>query len=111
MSFDNELGTLLGNNDDGLNQAEAEVLKSLLDEKNPLFKSEISRQEMPKFIACWSFSNSLGLQMYLTFLQIFLKSKVPRDRSRVREIIDVMRRGNNENKGNSIWERLKEKKI
>jgi len=109
MGIDNEFMKLIGSGQQqGMSEAEAKILSSLFNEDEPLYKSELKQCELVPFIACKTFAEIYGLELYKKFLIVFLKSKVPLDRKRVNEVIKAMRREQDEEK-KSLWDRIRNK--
>lgn len=76
--------------DKTLSAPEVKLLLELLKEKNPLLKSELSKTEIPYYVRAKAFTDILGLSFYDKVIDVFLQSKIAKDRQRVKELIQVM---------------------
>jgi len=93
----------------GLTEAEAKILKHLLNEQEPpLFHSSLESVELVPFIVLKTFSELYGLEQYKRFIIAFLKSKIPEKRKRVQEILRALRRESEDEK-KSLWDRMRGK--
>lgn len=111
MSFEKEIGKLMQNDvfEDKVSLAISEVMKELLNEKNPLNKSELSMKEICVFVPGASYANVLGLQYEKMFYDNFVRAKIPLQRKRVRELIEMMR-GQQEQEKKTLWQKLWQRK-